>query len=112
MLRDVPELAELGEPRLKQPDRRGIMIQIQVVIPSSNERNGDVCLGRDARIDAAIADVSDLETAVATVLQKANPIVRRLVAEMEVRAQRRCQGGQGRVWLFRDDSDLEISLGT
>ena len=29
-VRDVPELAELGKPGLKQPDRRGIMIQIQV----------------------------------------------------------------------------------
>ena len=110
MLRNIPELAELGEPGLKQPDRRGIMIQI--VDFTFHERNGDVCLGRDARIDTAIADVSDLETTVAAVLQKANPIVRRLAAEMKVHPQRRRQRGQGRVWLFRDDSDLEISLGT
>ena len=93
-VRDVPELAELGNSRLKQADRRGIMIQVGL-ISLRNERNGHVRLGRDARIDTAVADVRDLETTVAAVLQKANPIVRRQAAEVKVRAQRRRQGGQG-----------------
>ena len=36
-VRDVPELAELGKPGLKQPDWREIMIQI-VLIPSSTRK--------------------------------------------------------------------------
>ncbi len=54
-VRNVPELAELGEPRLKQPDRRRIMIHVQVRDFIHNERDGDVRLGRDPRIGAAIA---------------------------------------------------------
>ena len=58
----------------------------------------------------AVADVCDLETTVAAVLEKANPIVRRQAADMKVRAndveaRLACE-------LFRDDSDLEVSLGT
>ena len=110
-VRNVPKLAELGEPRLEQPDRRGITIHVQVADSIRNERNGDVHLGRDPRINAAITDVCDLETARSTRLQEANAIVGRLAAQMEVRAQRRCQRGQSGSGRFRDDSEWEMSLG-
>ena len=55
-----PSLASRG---LEQPDRRGIMIYVQVADSIRNERNGDVRLGRDPRINAAITHVGDLDTA-------------------------------------------------
>ena len=70
---DVPELSELGEPGLKQPNRRGIIVHTVDFI--FGEGNGYVRLGRNARIKTAVADVSDLETTLAAVLQKANSII-------------------------------------
>ena len=72
--RDIPKFGQLGNSRLKHADWRGIVIQ--VVRFTSDQRNGDVYLGHHAGIDVAITDVSDLETTVAAVLEKANPIVR------------------------------------
>ena len=86
-LRDVPELAELGKPGLKQPDWREIMIQI--VDSIFQEGNGYMRLGCNARIATAVTDVSNLDTTLAAILKKANPVVRRLVAEMEVHSKRR-----------------------
>ena len=87
--RDVPKFAKFGHSRLKHADRRRIVIQ--VVGFTSDQRNGDVCLGHYARIDATITDVRDLETTAAAVLKKANPIIRRQAADMKVSAQRRRQ---------------------
>ena len=98
-VRDVPELAKLGKPGLKQPDRRGIMIHL--VDFTFQEGNGYVRLGCDARIDTAVSDVGDFNAAPTAVLQKANPVVRRLAADMEVHPERRHQGGKDHVWLFR-----------
>ena len=75
---DFPELSELEEPGMKQPNRRGI--NMQTVNFRFGEGNGDVCLGHNARINMAIADVSHLETTLAAVLQKADSIVGRQVA--------------------------------
>ena len=75
---DVPELSELEEPGMKQPNRRGIIIQAVDFI--FDEGNGYVCLGHYARINTAVADISHLETTLAAVLQKPDSIVRRQVA--------------------------------
>ena len=72
--RDIPKFGQLGNSRLKHADRCRIMIQ--VVRFTSDQRNGDVYLGHYAGIDATITDVRDLETTVAAVLEKADPIVR------------------------------------
>ena len=82
--RDVPEFSQPGNSRLKQADRRRITIQAIRFI--SDQRNGDVCLGDDAGIDVTITNIRDLETTVAAVLKKANPIIRRQAANMKVRA--------------------------
>ncbi len=84
---DVPEFAQLGKSRLKHTDRRGIVDPgcWFHVRPSEMATCASAAV---AGIDAAVADVSDLETAVAAVLEKANPIVRRQAADMKVRAQR------------------------
>jgi hypothetical protein len=70
---DVPELSEFEEPGMKQPDRRGIIVHTLDFM--FGEGNGHVCLGRYARVNMAITDVSHLETTLATVLQKADSIV-------------------------------------
>jgi hypothetical protein len=75
---DVPEFSELEEPGMKQPNRRGIIIESVDFI--FDEGNGYVCLGHDARINTAVTDVSHLETTLAAVLQKPNSIVRCQVA--------------------------------
>jgi phosphoribosyl 1,2-cyclic phosphodiesterase len=75
---DIPELSEFEEPGMKQPDWRGIIVHTVDFI--FGEGNGYVCLGRYARINMAITDVSHLETTLAAVLQEANSIVGRQVA--------------------------------
>ena len=86
-VRDVPDLSELGKPRLKQPDGRRITIQIQVADFARDKRYGNVRLGRDARIGAAIADVSDLEAATVAILEKVDPIIRRQATDLEIDAK-------------------------
>ena len=70
---------------------------IQVARFTSDQRNGYVRLGHRAGIDATIANVRDLETTIAAVLEQANPIIRRQVADLKVRPQRCCQRGQARL---------------
>ena len=85
-VRDLPELTKLGDSRFEQPDRCGI---VEAVDLTSNQGNGDVRLGHDTGIVAAIADVGDFKAPAPAVMQKADPIVRRLVADMKVNAERR-----------------------
>ena len=71
---DLPKFGQLGNSRLKQANRRGKVIQ--VIRFTSDQRNGNVCLGHHLGIEFAITDVGDFKTTVAAVLEKANPIVR------------------------------------
>ena len=71
--------------RLKQANRRGIVVE--VVGFRAAERNRDVCLGDRAGIDAAIADVCDLEATAPAVFEKPDPIIRRQAADLKIRAQ-------------------------
>ena len=66
------------------------------------------CAGPPLRVDLAVADVRDLDTAVAAVAQQADSIVGGQVADVKVDPQRHPQRGYARLWLVRDEADIEV----
>ena len=87
------------------------MIFVQVADSIRKERDGDMGLGREAGIDMAFADISDLETTVAARPEEVKLIVGRVAAEVEVRTKRRRQVAQCGVWRFPNESELKVPLG-
>ena len=82
---NIPELSKFREPRLKQLDCR--RISVQAVASIVNERYCYLDLGRDPWIKAAVADVSDFETTLATILQKTDSIVWCQIADVKVHSK-------------------------
>jgi hypothetical protein len=64
---NIPELSEIEELGLEQTNRCKIVVQ--AVNSTFDYGNSDMCLGRNARIDTAVADVGNLDATLATVLQ-------------------------------------------
>ena len=82
--RDIPEFSQPGDSRLKHTESARGLDEIACF---TSTREMATCASAMMRaIDMTIADIRDLETTVAAVLEKANPIIRRQVADLKVRA--------------------------